>query len=70
VLACYKQEIIVARGEETPKQAKHTRKELIEQLNNTRMEGEVVVARHVLSRDIFLTIDDEQTCTKRIVDRK
>jgi hypothetical protein len=49
VLAYYKWEIIVAKGEETPKQANHTRKEFIKQLNNTRIEGEVVVARHLLS---------------------
>jgi hypothetical protein len=70
VPARHKREIIVSKGEETPEQARRTRKELIEQLNRAGMEGQVVAARNLPSGDIVLTTDDEQTRTKWLVDHK
>ena len=66
ILAQYKREIIATRGVETIEQAQRIGKELVEQLNSARADigGQVVAAQRLLSGDIVLTIDEEQTYTK------
>src|SRR5271165_2042651 len=70
VPARHKREIIVARGGETPEQARRTRKEVVDQLNSAGMDGQVVAARNLPSGDIVLTTDEEATRTKWLTDQK
>jgi len=64
VLTCYKREITVAQEKTTLAQALQTNKKLIKQLNTVGVEGEVVAVCKLQSRDIVLTTDKEQTCTR------
>jgi hypothetical protein len=70
VPARHKREIIIARGGETPEQARRTGKEVVDQLNNAGMDGQIVAARNLPSGDIVLTTDEEATRTKWLTDRK
>jgi hypothetical protein len=66
----HRREIVVIKGGETPEQARRTGKDIIDQLNSTSMEGQMVAARHLPSGDIVLTTDDEQTRTRWLADRQ
>jgi hypothetical protein len=59
----HKREIIVVRGTETADQKRRTYKELLEQLNSTRVAGEAVAIRKLGSGDMILTMEDEQART-------
>jgi hypothetical protein len=70
VPARHKREIIVARGGETPEQARRTGKEVVDQLNSVSMDGQIVAARNLPSGDIVLTTDEEATRTKWLTDQR
>jgi hypothetical protein len=58
------------RGEETAVQARRTIKELVEQLNNTGMEGKIMAIRLLPSGDALLTMDDEGARSAWLKDTK
>jgi hypothetical protein len=70
VPARHRREITVTKGKETPSQTLRTNKEIIEQLNASGVEGEVVAARRLQSGDMVLTTDDEHTRNRWLADSK
>ena len=61
VLACHKQEIIVVQGNELTNQKNKSYKELLEQLNKSRLASIAVAIYKLLTRDIVITIEDKLT---------
>ena len=70
VLVRHKCEIIVIQGEETIVQKACSYKELIEQLNDTRVAGRAAAVCQLPSRDLIITIEDEQACSSWLTDTK
>jgi hypothetical protein len=63
VLVRYKQEIIVVQGSKTTNQKNKSYKELLEQLNKSRLASVVIVIYKLLTKDIVITIKDKLAYT-------
>jgi hypothetical protein len=68
VPARHKREIILVRGTETTAQKNRTYKELLEQINKSGIAGVAVAIRKLPSRDMVLTMEDEQARTSWLAD--
>ena len=66
----HKHEIIAIYGKETTAQKTCFYKELVEQLNDTGVAGRAAAVCQLLSRDLIITIEDEQACSSWLTDTK
>ena len=66
----HKHKIIAICGKETTVQKTRSYKELVEQLNNTGVAGRAAAVHQLPSRDLIITIEDEQACSSWLIDTK
>ena len=64
----HKREIVIIQGDETAEQKRRTYKELLEQMNKAGVAGEAVAVRKLQTRDMMMTMEDEQACTSWLSD--
>jgi hypothetical protein len=64
VLTRYKQEIIIVQGNKLTNQKNKSYKELLEQLNKSRLASTIIAIYKLLTKDIVITIENKLACTK------